>query len=278
MTISVAIPLHASRKWIENIVSNVTRLPSSVERIVISDRTLADNTAQQLEAIFRYDKRVTVTYRADGLSWPAHCQQLIGETKSEYMMFMPHDDIFPKSWVPVLHNALQRHPEALLAYGRVEWVREDGCTVSGSPSISQPPNTELGGIKAVNAFLRREMWTPFRGLFRRNALLESGIRVDRTSGVTWDGYRMWDELWILSVALRGSIVFDDGTVTQKRIHPGSATFASPPTQRTSAARGAVAVVKEHSKESRRYGLLPAWIWLYWAILRSSQKVKVMLLT
>jgi hypothetical protein len=272
MSITVAIPLHASLKWVDNIVSNVGRLPLSVERIMISDRTCVDNAGEQLQEQLGHDKRVRVTCRDESLSWPEHCQQLIEEADSEYMMLMPHDDVFPESWIPVLYQALQRHPEALLAYGRVELVLEDGFTVYGSTSISQHSNTELGGLKAVNAFMRREMWLPFRGLFLREAVLGSDIRLNRASGTPWDGYQMWDDMWVLSLALRGSIVFDDSTVTYKRIHPGSTTRASPTPKRGSTARGAVIVVSEQGRNLQIQSGIRIWIWLYWAMLGVSRKI------
>lgn len=272
MSITVAIPLHGSLKWVDNIVYNVGRLPASVERIMISDRTCVDNAAKQLQEQLGHDKRVRVTCRDEGLSWPEHCQKLIEEADSEYMMLMPHDDVFPESWIPVLYQALQMHPEALLAYGRVELLLDDGLTDMGSTSVSQHSNTQLGGIKAVNAFMRGEMWLPFRGLFLREAVMRSDIRLNRTSGTPWEGYQMWDDMWVLSLALQGSIVFDDSTVTYKRLHQGSATRASPMPKRGSTARGAVIVFSEQGRTIHGRGWIRIWIWFYWAMLGGTHKI------
>jgi hypothetical protein len=273
MNITVAIPLHASLKWVDNIIDNVGRIPLNVERIVVSDRTCVDNAAEVLRQQFRHDKRVTVTWRDEGLSWPSHCQQLMDEDNSQYMMFMPHDDIFPQSWIPALHQMLQEHPEALLAYGRVQLVGEDGGTLAGTSSFSQLPGIELEGLNAVNAFLRHEMWIPNRGLFLRKKVLDMGIRLDRTSETPWEGYRMWDEMWVLSMALRGSIVFDDRVVTSKRIHSQSATFLSPIPPLGSTPRAAVIVLREQSKIYRGSLRIRLWIWLYWIFMGISRRIK-----
>ena len=83
---------------------------------------------------------------------------------------------------------------------------------------------------------------------------------------------MWDEMWVLSLALRGSIVFDDSTVTYKRIHPGSATRTSPTPRRGSTARGAVIVVSEQGCTLQGRGWIRIWIWLYWAMLGVTHRI------
>lgn len=273
MSITVAIPLHASLNWIDNIIGNIERIPENVERIVVSDRTCVDNAAEVLRQKLQYDKRVTVTSRDEGLSWPSHCQQLMDEDDSQYMIIMAHDDIFPQSWIPALHQTLQDHPKALMAYGRVQSVGEDGCTLAGASTFSQLSGIELQGTKAVNAFLRHEMWIPNRGLFRRKKILDEGIRLDRTSEIPWEGYRMWDEMWVLSMALRGSIVFDDRVVTYKRVHSKSATALSPIPPLGSTPRAASIVVREQSIIFGGSLRIHLWIWLYWIFTGIPRRIK-----
>jgi hypothetical protein len=66
--------------------------------------------------------------------------------------------------------------------------------------------------------LRNQMGVPYRGVVRRRAILEAGIRVERHDAVSGA-----DVLWCLAIALQAGLVYDDRTVTHKRFHGDGAT-------------------------------------------------------
>ncbi len=266
MSVTVAIPLHSSAVWMDNIVANVTALPAEVTEVILSDRTCLDDSAAQLRTRLASDPRVVVVAEPRGLTWTEHCQLLIEEATGDLFTLLPHDDVFDPSWVPTLLQALEAHPEAMLAYGRLEKVEPDGVTPADDwpPPAFPPHGAVTSGWKALEAYLDGSLWIPFRGLMRRREVLESGIRL--RSPDAFPGRCSWilvDSLWVFSIALHSGLVYDDRTVTRKRIHPGSATAMSRRGRPGGRHRPGAAVLRRYGPGGMTGVAMAAALWVDW---------------
>jgi GT2 family glycosyltransferase len=255
-TVTVAVPLHASGHWVDNVVDNVRRLPDLVTEIVVSDRTLVDDAADRLRLALADDERVVVRAEALGIGWPEHYQLLLEEAQGDLFMWMPHDDIFDASWVPVLSGALARHPEAWLAFGRIEPVELDGVSPGPRPPYHPRPGL-VTPARAAHLGIRG-MGVGFRGLIRRQDVLASGLRVDRPAGDLDDPAA--DIAWVLAVALRSGLVYDDRTTTRKRYY-GSSTSARWRRPAFSDVRQTLAVADAHLPTGGQGRRLRMLMWL-----------------
>lgn len=245
-SVTVAIPLHASKRWVGNVEATVRALPACVNEVLISDRTCVDNAATDLAERLADDCRVRVVREPAGLHWVDHCQLLIDSASGDLVTLMPHDDLFDAAWVTVLSQALERHPEALLAYGRMDPVEEDGVTPVVGWLGPMPVPGPISGRAALREFQRGHLGVAFRGLLRRRAVAGAGIRLRHPD---WypapGGYHLVDQAWVLAMAMNGGIVFDDGTWTRKRIHPGSFIANHPGPGPKDPNRAALAVLRRH---------------------------------
>lgn len=172
-SVTVAIPLHGSARWVENVVANVRALPPLVTEVLISDQTCLDDAADRIREHLADDARVRVRARPAGFGFVEHYQWLLEEASGELFMWMPHDDIFEPAWVPTLVAALAEHPRAWLAFGRLEWVEADGVT----PVERAPFRLRRGRLDpwtSVRMLLVGRSYHAFRGLFRRRAVLAAG--------------------------------------------------------------------------------------------------------
>lgn len=249
--VTVAIPLHASQRWVENVEATVRGLPSSVDEVLVSDRTCRDDAAVELRERLADDDRVRVVREPLDLHWVDHCQLLIDSARGDLVTLMPHDDIFDPAWVPVLSAALERHPRALLAYGRLDPVREDGVTPVLGWLGPMPEPGVIEGRRALHEFHRGHLGVAFRGLFRREAVAAAGIRLRHPQ---WygapGGYHLADQCWVLAMAVNGGVVYDGGTWTRKRVHDSSfiATHDGPSSGEPEAAGRAV--LRRHASRGR----------------------------
>lgn len=240
-SVTVAIPLHGSARWVENVIANVRALPPLVTEILISDQTCLDDAANRIRDRLADDPRVSVRARPAGFGFVDHYQWLLEEASGELFMWMPHDDIFDPSWVPTLVAALAEFPTAWLAFGRLQWVEADGVTpVEHAPSPLRPGR--FAHWAAVGMLLRGRSYHAFRGLFRRRAVLAAGVRMNAETSIT-----NVDQEWVFAVALLGGIVYDNRTVTWKRHYAGStATTAEWRRQhRGSNGQAAVHLLRQH---------------------------------
>lgn len=214
-TITIAIPLHGSARWVDNVAANVRRLPQSVTEILISDRTCLDDAAEQLRERLADDPRVTVHVEKTGLGFVGHFHLLMEIAEGELFMWMPHDDIFDAAWVPTLASALADHPKAWLAFGQLRWVEADGLTPTGSRPFPRGYGV-ISRRTAIRLMGRGRLAIAFRGLFRRREVMEAGVRMDADTSLV-----AVDHGWVFTVALLSALVYDDRAITWKRIYEGS---------------------------------------------------------
>jgi GT2 family glycosyltransferase len=267
-TVTVAIPLHGSARWVENVVANVRALPPLVTEVLISDQTCLDDAADRIRERLADDPRVSVRARPAGFGFVDHYQWLMEEASGELFMWMPHDDIFDPTWVPTLVDALAEHPQAWLAFGRLQWVEVDGAT----PIEREPFPLGRGRMDlwtAVRILLVGRSYHAFRGLFRRRAVLAAGVRMNAETSIT-----NVDQEWVFAVALLGGIVYDDRTVTWKRRYTGStATTAEWRRQhRGSNGQAAVHLLRQHGPGGWRGFVLQASAHLFDAAQRARLKI------
>jgi GT2 family glycosyltransferase len=214
-TITVAIPMHGSARWIDNIVSNVRALPPMVTEVLISDQTCIDDATDLVRELLRDDPRVTVRAEAAGLGFAEHYQQLLETAKGDLFMWMPHDDIFDPGWVPTLASALAANPQAWLAFGRIAFVRADDN--AHSKNMDFPFSSRVfHPFTSTRLMVGKYLYIPFRGLFRRQNVLSAQIKMDPSSSLV-----SVDIEWVFSVALQAPIVYDNQALTWKRSYPES---------------------------------------------------------
>lgn len=240
-SVTVAIPLHGSARWVDNVVANVRALPPMVTEILISDQTCLDDAAGQLRALLADDPRVVVSAEARGVGFAGHYQMLLERGGGDLFMWMPHDDIFAPSWVPTLAGALAAHPRAWLAFGQVRMVEIDGVTPRANRRFPFAPG-EIYRWHAVRMMTGGWSWAPFRGLFRRREILAAPVRFETEHALVGV-----DKEWIFTVALRAPLVYDDRTTTWKRVYAGSTATSTPWTSRRrgNERQAAMAVLARH---------------------------------
>jgi GT2 family glycosyltransferase len=240
-TITVAIPLHASAKWVDNVVSNVRRLPAMVTEILISDQTCLDDAAEQIRSLLFDDLRVKIYADPRGMQFHEHYQFLLEQANGTYFMWMPHDDIFEPSWVPTLAKALDQHPEVWLAFGQLKIDQENGITPESRIPFAFKSGT-LSLRTTIRWMISRWSFIAFRGLFRREKVLSAGIKMDPATSLV-----PIDIEWVFTVALHGTLVYDSNTITWKRRHPDNThkTQAWKSQRRGNELQAAIALLKKY---------------------------------
>jgi len=248
--VTVAIPLHASAKWVDNVVSNVRRLPAMVTEILISDQTCLDDAAKQIRSLLCDDPRIKIYADHRGMQFHEHYQFLLEQATGSYFMWMPHDDIFDASWVPTLVKALNRHPEAWLAFGQLKIHQANGMATQFRRPFTVKSGT-LSLITCIRLMIYRWSWVAFRGLFRREKVLAAGIKMVPEASLV-----PIDIEWVFSVALHGTLIYDSNTITWKRRHPDNThkTQSWQSQRRGNELQAAIALLKKYGPKGV-YGMI-----------------------
>lgn len=213
MRTTIGIPLHASAQWFDSIVETIERLVG-VAHIVVSDATLADDTLERLQTRFAGVGGIEWRRPADlPPGWVAHCNDLLVSARTEYFMWLPHDDSIGQDWITAAEAALDRYPEAILAAGMVEATDADGNVWRygmderfADPDQGERVRSALRWLWQSN---RNALGLPFRGVMRRKLAVR--LPEFEVSGAGAD------LPWAIRMLWRGRFA-PLGTVYTKRFH------------------------------------------------------------
>jgi hypothetical protein len=124
--VTIAIPLHRSLKFKDVVLGNIDRLAGHC-KIIISDCTEEDTLFRDLEIQFRTEKNIrTIGKRSMGTGWLPHWNDLMNEVKTEFFMWLSHDDEIDLDWVTLNLQNLKENPQFAGSFGLLDQILEDG--------------------------------------------------------------------------------------------------------------------------------------------------------
>jgi glycosyltransferase involved in cell wall biosynthesis len=215
--VSIGIPLYRSRRFLDTIVQNIEALRYDHLEVIISDRHLLDDTLAVLEQRYGSDPRFRFIAASDGLNWVEHFNLLLRESRGKYAVTMPHDDSYPSHYVSELVNALERHPDAVVAFGRVEQVSLDGFLPTlpfSPPPVS--PSAAWSFRSSLKVLTLWQLWFAFRGMVRREIVEGSDLYIRQTRrNIRADIY------WVFALSLKGRLLFVPACSCTKRFYRSS---------------------------------------------------------
>jgi len=218
--VSVGIPLYRSRRFLEIISGNIEAIEYPNVEILISDQHLLDETIGLLRERFTSKARVRFLEGREGLNWVENYNLLLRQSTGKYFLWMPHDDSYPPKYISELVSALEDHPDAVLAFGRVEQISMDGHLPTfpfSPPPIA--PDEEWSLASSLRVLTLWHLWFAFRGVVRREVVARSDLYIRQT-------YRniRADVCWVFGLSLKGRLCFVPSCQCTKRFY-GSSTGA-----------------------------------------------------
>lgn len=213
--ITVALPLHRSARFLDIIRNNLDRLEGQDIEILISDRHLLDDALDRLEEEYGHDPRIRILRANDGIGWVDHFNELLKSACGQYFMWMPHDDDFPADYLPKLLAAMEQHPTAIVAFGKVDTLDRAGRP-HDSITLPPPESYDPGDWSTRLLLHLLTQWNPgiaFRGLFRREPLIENGLFIRHTRRDV-----LADYYWVFATGFLGPWVYVPDCLCSKRYY------------------------------------------------------------
>lgn len=213
--VSVGIPLHRSRRFLDVIVENIeAALAYDNVEVIVSDRHEEDDALAVLRRRFGVDRRFRFLSATDGLTWVEHYNLLLREARGKYAVLLAHDDSYPSTYIGELVVALEARSDAVLAFGRVELRSLDGFP---PPPPFSPPPVPARADWTLGASLRMlmlwQLWFAFRGMVRREVVQQSNLYLRGTRGnVRADIY------WVFGLSLQGQLLYVPSCTCTKRFY------------------------------------------------------------
>lgn len=206
--ISVVIPVYNGEKTIKNTIESVLNQTfSDFELIVVNDGS-QDSTLVAINEI--KDARIRV-FSSPNSGVSASRNRGLAEAKGEFISFLDADDLWTPDKLESQLKALQKNPQAAVAYSWSDWIDESGQFLRAGGHIT------VNGNAYEKLLLRDFVESGSNPLIRKQALEEVGT-FDESLAFAED----WD-LW-LRLAARYEYVAVPSPQILYRISPESASF------------------------------------------------------
>jgi glycosyltransferase involved in cell wall biosynthesis len=189
------MPAWNSEKFIEETLQSLAAQTYGNLELLISDDASSDRTASICQEFARTHERVRYIRQPRRLGWIGNVNSLLRVAQGDYLFFAFHDDPLRPSYVERLVDALERHPDAVLAFADVEahGTRRAFTALDGVRDRAERARRMLSG--------QGDWWVPNRGLFRAAAALQlRGMRRHIAGEFAAD----WP--WLLRLTLLGEFV------------------------------------------------------------------------
>ncbi len=178
--LSIGIPLYRAAAFYDTIVENIDSIDYPNVEILISDRHLADDTIDRLGDRYRGDRRVKTYRHDDEGAWWENWNFLLNTASGKYFRWLPQDDLLPRTGLDKLIERIEKEPEVILVYNRIDNIDSSGHVVAS------------GGHDVRHAGKRRRRWRYWDalsvaaqfhhqaagvGIVRRDAMVAAGLSI-----------------------------------------------------------------------------------------------------
>lgn len=216
--VSILVPLYRSKKFVPNIIANISSTTYPNLEIIISDRHLEDSALEDLRLKFDSDSRVRFLAAQDRLNWVEHFNLLLKESSGEFFLWMPHDDSYSENFIDLLVQALEADSNAIIAFGKILAVDQQKRILEW-PLFSDPPldSNQEWSLQTILSLLGTwSLGVPFRGVFRRSIVLNNNLLMLQTFQNTHA-----DLYWVFALGLHGSFKYLPNCICYKSYYSES---------------------------------------------------------
>jgi hypothetical protein len=185
--VTIAIPLHRSLKFKEIVLGNIDRLAGHC-KIILSDCTEEDSLFKDLKIQYSTEKNICLIGKRNmDVGWLPHWNDLMNKVKTDYFMWLPHDDEIDLDWVSANLQNLIDNSELAGSFGLLDQILDDGTLMEIGDRF--PSNTQSNRKYRANQLINswnlgiavRAVWNKSKVL----PLLNTQEPMDEWADVIW---------------------------------------------------------------------------------------------
>ncbi|MEX1108784.1 MAG: glycosyltransferase family 2 protein [Dongiaceae bacterium] len=211
-TVTICVPVYQAASFVDETLAHIAAQSHHKLRILVSIDLSDDESAAHCSK-FAADPRFDIVVQTERRGWIDNINSLIKRVETDDYCLIPHDDLIEPGYIAALRAALDRRPQAAVAYTDIQ-----GFGALTGWAIQKP----IVGARfdRVMTFLSQHFdAVAFRGLVRRS---RAGNDLALKSN-PFNGYAA-DTLWMLQVLQHGNLVrvrSEPGHGYRKRYRVGS---------------------------------------------------------
>ncbi len=212
--VSIGIPVYNGEKYLAAALDSLLAQTYADFEVAISDNASTDRTEKICREYAARDSRIRYERQPKNLGMTWNFSHVVEMARGEYFRWHAHDDTCAPTLLEKCVEALDRHPEAVLAYPRVLMIDWQGEPLPEDPSTWRPPlssdassptdDRDPRGLDSPQASRR------FYGVLMKTVWCLEPYGLMRTDAVHTTGklrnYRAAEKVFIAEMALRGQFV------------------------------------------------------------------------
>jgi glycosyltransferase involved in cell wall biosynthesis len=172
--VSIGVPVYNGEKYITRALDSLLAQEYRNYEIVISDNASTDQTQEILKEYAAKHPCIRTHTHFENVGAQENFRTVLRLARGEYFMWAADDDYWQPSFLPVLVNELNNHPDSGVAMCAVESVHENGTlhrTVRFSGKADPNSKNFLSMALGLASPIKYNLY--FYGLFRRELLISA---------------------------------------------------------------------------------------------------------
>lgn len=209
--VSIGMPVYNGEPFLQEALESILKQTYQDWELIISDNASTDATAEIARECARHDGRVRYVRNRTNIGATRNFNRIVELSRGEYFKLANADDLCKPELVARCVQVLDRHPDAVLCYGRTTLIDEKGQVLrpfDDQLDMQQPDAGER--FRRVRERVR--FVNVLQGLTRAASLRRTGLM---------GSYVGSDVVLVMELALHGQFYELPERLFARRIHPGA---------------------------------------------------------
>jgi glycosyltransferase involved in cell wall biosynthesis len=211
--VSIGLTVFNGEKYLSQAIESMLAQSFPDLEIIVADNCSTDGTGEIARGFAACDGRVRYHRQPRNLGLAGNHNSVFGLARGEYFKWAANDDLLRPTYVERCVEALDHHPDVVLAYPRTQFIDADGNSLDdrdpGWDLRSDFPHERMSRV-----ILGGHWMNAITGLIRRTALARTRLMPNYAGG----DYRVLADLTLL-----GKIYEVPEVLFERRLHSGSSS-------------------------------------------------------
>lgn len=220
--VSIGVAVYNGERFLGETLESIKAQTFTDFEVIISDNASTDRTAEICRQYMEGDPRFRYHRNPKNLGFAPNYNLVFQLSSGEFFKWADYDDLLEPNFLERTVEVLDRHPEVVLCYPKVNIIDEFGAA-QGAHDPGPDATMADPAARFENLILRAQYAIQTMGLMRRSAILQTALH---------GSYPSSDEIFLAEMALEGPFFELSDRLLKVRLHPQQSTRGAQASQRS----------------------------------------------